>query len=277
MIAINRLCSGGPRLVALLGFVLVGLGSGCGGSKAMSLTVPLTWKSTEKLDMSAMTGSTPEASVFVAPVVDKRTAKKELIGENLEDADKGVTRPISPEGDVTAFVHDAIKTQFQQAGLKVVDDPGSADRVLTTDLLAFWVEETGTYKGEARATMALNNKAGQQLWKGNVGGTASKWGRSLNAENYIECLSDSTLELIETALKNPSFRKALEKNAMPAAPGAPGAAQPAVPAPGALTTPPPPTPPPSTNQPAPVPGATGGTTSGNPLARPAAPAPAENK
>ena len=82
------------------------------------------------------------------------------------------------------FVHDALRTQFEQAGIKVVDSQAAADRVVTTELLNFWVEETGTYKTDVRATVGVSNKAGQQLWKGTVNGGTSKWGKSLSGENY---------------------------------------------------------------------------------------------
>ncbi len=100
--------------------------------------------------------------------------------------------------------------------MNIVDDKAAADRVIATDLMRLWVQETGTYQGEAVAAVAVQDKSGRQIWKGTVNGSAGRWGRSLKAENYQEVMSDSTLRMIESLLNNAAFRKALEKTSTPA-------------------------------------------------------------
>ena len=85
------------------------------------------------------------------------------IGNKAISLPSAVKVNITPEGAVTDFVQDTVKTQFQQAGIKVVDSAAAADRVVTTELLNFWVEETGTYKCDVRATFAVNSKGGASL------------------------------------------------------------------------------------------------------------------
>jgi hypothetical protein len=237
-----------------LGLIAAGLmiaGIGCGSSvKKTELTVPLTWKSTEMLNTGAFAGTLPESTIYVA-VNDKRP-KKDAIGENAED---DTPKPIYAGGEPTAFVQEAFVSQFEKAGLKVAADKASADRTIGVDLLQFWTQETGTYKGDVQSSVTVMDKAGKTLWKGNVSGSTGKFGRSLSAENYQEVYSDCTLKMIQGLLDNATFRKSLDKAATPMA----TPAMPMTPATPATPHNPPATP------------SSGGTPSGNPLARPATP------
>ena len=62
----------------------------------------------------------------------------------------------------------------------------------------------------------MNDASGRQLWKGTVNGTAKRFGRSLNPENYQEVFSDAMVNLVEGLLNNAGFRAALKRDAKPA-------------------------------------------------------------
>jgi hypothetical protein len=186
--------------------------SGC--ARRASLTVPLKFRPTSQLKMAAFAGEIPDASVYVGAVNDVRV-KNDRIGENLEE-DKPV--PVFAGGvEPAEFVRSTLRDLLSRAGLPLMADPGGAERVLVSDLHYFWTQETSTYETEVRLTLTVRDRAGRQLWKGTVNGTAERFGRSLKAENYQEVFSDAMVDLVQSLLGNQSFRDALKRGAKPAA------------------------------------------------------------
>lgn len=212
---LNRRAASVLRTLGLLaaGVLLMGAGTGCGGDNPSSLSVPMTWKSTSDFDTAGFAGTLPDSAIYVAPVTDKRT-NKDQIGENKEE---DLPVPIYASGEPAELVTNGLREYLKMAGLNVVDDRATADRIVTADLNRFWVTETGTYKGEVVATVYVKDKGGRVLWKGTGNGSVGKWGRSLNPENYQEIYSDAIIEVVESVLNQPGFHKALEKTSTPAA------------------------------------------------------------
>ena len=179
-----------------------------------ALTVPLRFRPTSSLKMGDFAGQLPVVAVHVGAVNDVRV-KNDRIGENLEE-EKPV--PVFAGGvEPAQFVRDTLRDLLSRAGLTLSPDPGGAERVLLSDLHYFWTEETNTYKTEVRLTITVRDRGGRQLWKGTVNGTASRFGRSLKAENYQEVFSDAMVDLVQGLLGNQSFRDALKRDARPAA------------------------------------------------------------
>lgn len=194
---------------------LLALGSvGC-GPKRSSLSVPLKFRPTSQLNMSGFAGDLPDVSIHVAPVNDVRD-NKEQIGENVEES---TPVPIFVGGGMepSQFTQQYMNDLLSKAGLKVTENRGQADRVLLTDLHHFWTKEGNTYESEVRATIIVQDKGGQQLWKGTINGTAERFGKSLSAENYQEVYSDALVNMAQNLLNNAGFRAALKRDARPGA------------------------------------------------------------
>ena len=193
----------------------VALALGAGGcAKPSSVAVPMKFRPTSQMNMNTFAGDLPEASIHLSPAADARD-DRDRVGENLENENPIPVRATGIEP--TQFVHDAMRELMSRTGLRLTDDPGGADRVLLTDLLRFWTQETNTYEAEVRATVTVQGRDGRQLWKGTVNGTAERFGRSLKAENYQEVFSDAMINMVEGLLNNAGFRAALKQDAGTAA------------------------------------------------------------
>jgi hypothetical protein len=182
-------------------------GAGC-AKRPASISIPLKYRPTSQLKMSAFAGDIPESKVQIGPVTDNRP-DKERVGENLEEKD-----PVAVQtgDDPTEFVRTHLNELLTKAGVQVAAEGGPADRVLLTELHTFWAKETNTYESEIRATFIVQDRGGKQLWKGTINGTAERFGRSLSAENYQEVFSDGMVDLVQNLLSNQKFREALGKS-----------------------------------------------------------------
>jgi len=202
------------RPAAALAVALVALGTGGCFSKPKSVTVPLKFRPTSQLNMNSFAGDLPDTPVQIGAVTDSRD-NRDKVGENVEDKQPVPILGGGPEP--TEFVRVVMHDLLTKAGLKVTDDAGRAQRVLVSELHRFWTQEGDTYEGEVRATITVNDGSGRQFWKGTVNGTAKRFGRSLNPENYQEVFSDAMVNLVEGLLNNAGFRAALKRDAKPAA------------------------------------------------------------
>ena len=187
--------------------LLFTVGTGC-AKRPASISVPLKYRPTSQLKMSAFAGDIPDSKIQIGPVTDHRP-DKDRVGENLEEKD-----PVAVQtgDDPTEFVKTHLGDLLTKAGLQVASEGGPSDRVLLTELHTFWVKETNTYESEIRATFVVQDRGGKQLWKGTINGTSERFGRSLSAENYQEVLSDAMVDLVQNLLSNQKFREALGKS-----------------------------------------------------------------
>ena len=204
LVRLRRWSFGARSLVLLTALLVFAAAGGC-GKRPASISVPLKYRPTSQLKLSAFAGDLPDTKLEVAPVNDSRP-NKDAVGENLE---KEPAVAVQTGDDPTQFVQTRLRDLLSKAGLQIVEEGGQPDRVLQTDLHAFWTKETDTYESEIRATFTLKDRTGRQLWKGTVNGTAERFGRSLSAENYQEVFSDGMVDLVQNLLSNAKFRTAL--------------------------------------------------------------------
>ncbi|MEO7205465.1 MAG: hypothetical protein ABI145_01440 [Steroidobacteraceae bacterium] len=133
---------------------------------------------------------------------------KEAIGENRED-DK--PKPVTTSDDVGAFVSTHIRELFNHAGIKTVD---SNDAVtIQGKVTRFFVREAETYKSEVAIHLTVIDQSGKTLWNGIASGDATRFGRSYEAENYYEVLSDALVNTVSSMLQATDFQKAISGHA----------------------------------------------------------------
>jgi Uncharacterized lipoprotein len=171
-------------------------------SKAKLLEhIPLHWRPTSTLQLGTtqMTAST----VTIAPFTDGRD-NKEVIGENRED---DTPRPVTTSDDVSTFVGTNIRRLFDQAGVKTVDSNGEV--IIKGEVKKFFAREESTYKSTVEIHLTVIDQDGKTLWNGLASGEATRFGRSYQAENYYEVLSDAVVNTVSSMLQAADFRKAM--------------------------------------------------------------------
>ena len=172
-------------------------------SKTMLLEhIPLQWRPTSSLQLGTtqMTAST----VTIVPFTDARD-NKELIGENREEDD--TPKPVTTTDDVGAFVSKNIRQLFDQAGVKTVDS--NAKVIIKGEVKQFFVREASTYKSTVAIHVTVIDQDGKTLWNGLASGDATRFGRSYQAENYYEVLSDAVVNTVSSMLQATDFQKAM--------------------------------------------------------------------
>jgi hypothetical protein len=193
--------------VAILCALLIGGAAFARGEPLQN--IPLKWTPTATLaEWGAVDVSGPMAAakIRVDAFADTRD-KPSLVGENRENADK--IRQVTTSGDVAAFVTDHLKEGLRGAGLSIVDSAG--DLTISGEIRRFFVTEVNTYGGEISVLIHLKNSAGKELWSGVIAGDSTRWGRSYNAGNYYETMSDMVLSATHNLLANAGFHDALAK------------------------------------------------------------------
>ncbi len=167
--------------------------------------IPLSWKPTNSL--SDISDVDLNSIMGVKLQVDKFTDLRKnpaLIAENREDTQP---KPVTTQTDVGAFVADNVRDTLRKLGLSVVDDAGQV--TLDGEISDFFVIETHTYSAQVTLRITAHDPAGKVLWSGIVNGSATRFGRSYEAENYYEVLSDSILDATHSLLADASFRAAI--------------------------------------------------------------------
>jgi hypothetical protein len=164
--------------------------------------IPLEWRPTSALQLGTtqMTAST----VTITPFSDGR-ANKELIGENREDDNH--PKPVTTTDDVGSFVSSNMRRLFDHAGVKTVD--GNADVTIKGEVKKFFVREESTYKSTVEIHLTLIGQDGKTLWNGLASGEATRFGRSYEAEDYYEVLSDAVVNTVSSMLQAADFQKAM--------------------------------------------------------------------
>ena len=166
--------------------------------------IPLQWRPTSTLSLGTAEMST--SAVTIAPFTDGRD-DRQLIGENRED-DK--PKPVTTKDDVSSFVSTHIRQLFNEAGVKTVD--GNGEVIITGEVKKFFVREESTYKSTVEIHLTLTDQAGNTLWNGLASGEATRFGRSYEAENYYEVLSDAVVNTVSSMLQAPEFQKAMSSH-----------------------------------------------------------------
>lgn len=167
--------------------------------------IPLLWRPTSELRLG--TAQMTASPVRIVAFTDGRD-NKEAIGENRED-DK--PKPVTTSDDVGAFVSTHIRELFNHAGIKTVD---SNDAVtIQGKVTRFFVREAETYKSEVAIHLTVIDQSGKTLWNGIASGDATRFGRSYEAENYYEVLSDALVNTVSSMLQATDFQKAISGHA----------------------------------------------------------------
>ena len=168
--------------------------------------IPLQWRPTSalRLGTAQMTAST----VTIAPFTDGRD-NKELIGENRED---DTPKPVTTTDDVGAFASTSIRRLFDEAGVKTVDSNGEV--IIKGEVKKFFVREESTYKSTVEIHLTVIDRDGKTLWNGLASGEAKRFGRSYQAKDYYEVLSDAVVNTVSSMLQAAEFQKALSGHGM---------------------------------------------------------------
>jgi hypothetical protein len=127
-----------------------------------------------------------------------------LIGENRE---KEPAKRVTTSDNVPKFINENMKKALSKIGLDIVDSGGQV--VIGGELKEFMVTETNNYESDVTVKWTVKDASGNTLWTGISSGDSKNFGRSYNAANYYECLSDSILQATHAMLQNSDFKKAV--------------------------------------------------------------------
>jgi hypothetical protein len=144
-------------------------------------------------------------SILLTTFTDSRPDPS-VIGENREDLKKSPFPKVTTHDDVPKWVTAQGKLFLSNLGLPITDS--ASPRVIKGELMRFFVAEGDHYIGDVRIKVQVE-RDGQPIWSGLALGSAKKFGRSYNTDNYLETLSDSLQEAYANLLKNPGFLDAL--------------------------------------------------------------------
>lgn len=189
------------------------MASGCGKQAVDNLRVNVRYTPQSQVKAEALTWVRPEVTVALAPVVDERHDTTR-IGENIEET-PAVSVYEDPPGSSASTVQDAIHQELSKLGVRLVETPSEAERVLQVALVRFWVSEDNTYNAECRLRVRVVDSTGKELVTVLVTGNSKRFGRSLSDENYLEALSGAFVEAFENLIQNADFQHAMVHEAAP--------------------------------------------------------------
>lgn len=203
-----------PRLKSLTcgGLLSAALALGACGSSPDLISFQLTYNPTSKADPSKTAGLPqlpPGTTVFIAQIVDKRQVQNgALLGASAESSPE-VPVYNAPGGQMpTEFVRNVLARELALLGFVVTADPVAATHTMQLQLDQFWIAEGNVYQGTVAGQAWLIDRTGTTRWQGPFTGKSSRWGRSRNSGNYIEAISDATLDSANNLATNAEFRAA---------------------------------------------------------------------
>lgn len=200
---IRRRWTGVAAIAAVFGTALI---SGMAIAKPSSLSVPMVYKKSSTDSPVFMdTSEFASAVIRVDKFVDKRKDPAK-IGENQEE---DAPIPVTTMSDVGEWCGLTTGKLLSDTGFNVSTE--KATRVIKGEVLQFWVVETGTYDAVVALKISVHRASDDKLlFQGNFQGVAKRWGRSLKAENYQECVSNSLFDAIQDLKVEQGFQKALQ-------------------------------------------------------------------
>ncbi len=203
-----------PRLMSLAcgGLLSAALALGACGSSPDLITFQLVYNPTSKADPSKTMGlpQLPQGtSVFIAQIVDKRQVQNgALLGVSAESKPE---TPVynAPGGQMpTELLRNVMARELTTLGFVITADPVAATHTLQLQLDQFWVAEGNVYQGTVAGQAWLIDRTGTTRWQGPFTGKSNRWGRSQSADNYIEAISDATLDSAANLATNAEMRAA---------------------------------------------------------------------
>lgn len=173
-------------------------------ASASPLTVRLAFVPTDKEGVLEKRGVVPIGGppFEILLAVDNRPEPHDLLGENRE---KSTTVPVRASTPVFSWISRSLADTFRDWGTPSA--PGS-ELALHTEIVKLFVVEEHTYQAEAAMMFMLKRRDGTEVWSGIVGGAASRFGRSLKADNYNEVLSDAVFSCFSKLWTDAGFREA---------------------------------------------------------------------
>jgi hypothetical protein len=154
------------------------------------------------------------APIAVAVEDGRAVRSRDVVGEVDRE---GIRANVRAENDVVVYALGALVQSAGQWGLPVVQGTAGTQgrgpgRVLTVRVTRFWVDENvkpvgSTYAAEVNALFRLSD-GGRLVYEGVAAGTARRYGKSENEENYSEVLSDALKETYAKGLSDPGLQSA---------------------------------------------------------------------
>jgi hypothetical protein len=175
------------------------------------LNVPLVWKPTDTvsaLDAVDLTGF-KNVTFTIKPFSDERKRPSE-IGKNVEKRLTDKVLYVTTSDNVAAWLTDRFARVLSEFDVTMVKSGGTLS--LEADIIKFYVTEESLYKADVALKVRVRSKNGDVLWEGMVSASASRWGSSYKADNYYEGLSNATISVVHSLLKNDQFLQAVQKN-----------------------------------------------------------------
>jgi len=177
------------------------------GNPAHSLkNILLDWRLSDYHAPAAVTRRFLASLTLHCPVfIDKRTMDTTIIGKNVEHSkEKTVTTCES----VAQWCHQHFLGMLQSAGAKLTED--STVISIRGTVNQFFVTESSTYEGVASMTFQVRDGARTELYSKTIECKASNWGRSFNAQNYQETLSNALVSVYKTLFEDENFLRAIK-------------------------------------------------------------------
>ena len=194
---------------AVVGAWLIAAPVGC-ASTPDNMVLGLAYQPTSQPDANKLQGVQPIPAVmrvWINPVVDRHPEGTQ-IGVSQEEDNSPVYFGANglPPAD---FVRAALVPVLSAYAVPVAADTNSHTHVLQIEMNRFWTVEDSKYQATIGGSAVLADRAGQVLWKGEIVGTSSRWGRTFTAVNYQQAFSDAALDFGGKLALDPGFRAAM--------------------------------------------------------------------
>lgn len=172
---------------------------GCSSHKSLE-NVPIVWKPTSGMAVSDYGQSDlVKQRLSIHPFTDSRTNKRE-IGRNLEESP---TRMVSTNENVGMWCTNRLTELLKSSGANFSES--NPTLIISGEVVDFRVDETDNYNGRVGIKIKASEPNGRIIWEGMMSGTAKRFGRSFNIDNYYETLSDAFLEGFSHLMRSDLF------------------------------------------------------------------------
>lgn len=173
--------------------------------------IPLVWKPTIAVSSQGAIDLTAFKTVtlLVRPFTDARKNPAD-IGRNLEQRRGEPEFAVTTKDSVAQWLTTHVAQTIREFEVDVAKENGTL--FITGEVVKFFVTEKAVYEAEVGLKIRLISKTENVLWEGMISAKSTRWGKSYNADNYYEALSDATIAVVFTLLKNEQFTQAVQKS-----------------------------------------------------------------
>ena len=175
-------------------------------AKSDRLVINLKFKPNNKVKVHPR--NVPAVKIFFEHIKDARSNPR-TIGENLEDKHERILILCPDDDEASDFVRSALIKEFRGKDFSVEDQAGTASKIITGTLVKFWTVETSHYDSQTQLRIEVKDKNGRLYHNRTYTGTGRNRGRSLQDNNYYECMSDSMTSIIDKLFSDREFLSAL--------------------------------------------------------------------